>query len=644
MSEQRTYVTTPIYYVNDRPHIGHAYCSILADTYRRYCEFFGEETYFLTGTDEHGQKVQEAAEARGISPRAHVDELHQTFKNLLPEILAAPNDFIRTTEPRHVKVVQNALNALFEKGDIYLGTYEGWYSARAERFWTEKDLVDGKCPDSGGPVERVQEDNYFFRMSAYQDKLIEFMEANRDWVVPSSRWTEVRSFLKQPLEDLSISRPKARLSWGIPLPFNEDYVTYVWFDALLNYITAIGYGVDDEMFQRWWPASHHFIGKDILTTHTVYWGTMLMAMGLPLPKRICATGWWLIDNTKMSKSLGNVIDPLSLKDRYGPEVLRYFLMRDMVIGLDASFSEEALVRRNNSDLANDLGNLVRRALSLVERYFDGKIPEPGPAGDEDAPLQDLVNALPEIVITKVREFRLHESIEECMQVVRAMNRYIDHTAPYKVIKDDEARAGEILRNIVEGLHVVATLLKPLMPNRMDTLLGYLGVTNHVDQIQNLRFGLLKPGTVVNTGEVLFPKYVFERPEEEPEVEPQSKDKKTKEKSSSEEAPGEASFEDFLKLQIRTAKVLSAERIKGSEKLLKLLVDAGDTEPRTVVAGVAESYAPEDIPGKHIVIVANLKPRKIFGVLSQGMALLAAPEGKMSFIEPSGEVPPGTPIQ
>ena len=643
MSEQRTYVTTPIYYVNDRPHIGHAYCTILADTYRRYCELFGEETYFLTGTDEHGQKVQEAAEARGISPRQHVDELHQTFKGLLPEILAEPNDFIRTTEDRHVKVVQKALNDLFEKGDIYLGTYEGWYSARAERFWTEKDLVDGKCPDTGGPVERVQEDNYFFRMSAYQDKLIEHMEKNREWVVPSSRWAEVRSFLKQPLEDLSISRPKERLSWGIPLPFNENYVTYVWFDALLNYITAIGYGEDEAMFERWWPASHHFLGKDILTTHTVYWGTMLMAMGLPLPSKLCATGWWLVDNTKMSKSLGNVIDPLSLKDRYGPEILRYFLMRDMVIGLDASFSEEALVRRNNSDLANDLGNLVRRTLSLVERYFAGKVPEKGPEGEEDAALQEQINKLPEIVVSKVRNFRLHESIEECMQVVRAMNRYIDHTAPYKVIKEDEARAGEILRNILEGLHVVASLLRPLMPERMTTLLSYLGVDTPADRIEGLTFGLLKSGTGVNTGEVLFPKFVFEAPEEEAPA-PKKTEKKQKSEKGSKTGSGEATFEDFQKIQILSAKILSAEKIQGSDKLLKLQVDAGEPEPRTVVAGVAESYEAETLPGKDIVIVANLKPRKIFGILSQGMALLASPGGKMSFIQPSADVPPGTPVQ
>ncbi|MBR57622.1 MAG: methionine--tRNA ligase [Myxococcales bacterium] len=640
---KRSYFTTPIYYANGRPHIGHAYCSVLTDTFRRYHALFGYETHFLTGTDEHGQKVQKSAENAGVSPAEYVDKMSQAFRDLLPDLHVENDDFIRTTEPRHTEIVREALQSLYDKGDIYQNQYEGWYSERAERFWTEKDLVDQKCPETGGPVERVSEKNYFFRMSKYQPQLIEHLEKNRDWIVPASRWQEVRSFLENPLLDLSISRPKSRLSWGIPLPFDEDFVTYVWFDALLNYCSGIGLYRDDQRFQTWWPHANHFLGKDILTTHSVYWGTMLLALDLPLPKRLVTTGMWLIDNTKMSKSLGNVVDPLSLGDKYGAEVLRYFLMRDIVIGLDASFSEEAVVRRNNSDLANDLGNLLRRTITLVERGFDSKIPAPGPSGDEDAELEQLINAVPRVVEEHIMSHRLHDAIEQTMQVVRAMNRYIDHTAPFKVVKEDPARAGETLRHILEGLHVVANLLHPIMPEKMNELLSNLGCAGPVKTAQELHYGMLEAGTPIKAGPPLFPRLEFEAPPES-EAPPKKAEKKAKPTPKPDPGDGMASFDDFLKLQLVTATIVTAEPIEGAEKLLKLTVDAGEESTRTVVAGIAKSYAPDDLPGTSIVLLANLQPRKIFGVLSQGMVLLAESDNRMVFVQPAEALPTGAKIR
>ena len=642
----RTYFTTPIYYVNDRPHIGHAYCTVLADAYSRFFRLFGHETFFLTGTDEHGQKVEKAAAERGVTPEQHVDELHVAFKSLWPELHIEPNDFIRTTEPRHEAVVRRALQEIYDRGEIYLGSYVGWYSVRAERFWTEKDLVKGRCPDTGGPVERVEEQNYFFKMSAYQDRLIAHLEANRDWIVPASRWQEIRSFLDRPLQDLSISRPKSRLKWGITLPFDEDYVTYVWFDALLNYCTAVGLYSDETRFEQWWQGAHHFIGKDILTTHAVYWPTMLMALGLPLPARICATGWWLIDNTKMSKSLGNVVAPLSLRERYGTDVLRYFLMRDMVLGLDASFSEEALVRRNNSDLANDLGNLLRRALTLVSRHFDGRVPAQGPEGPEDSELKAQLSALPSLVEEKVRGYRLHDAIEEILQAVRAMNRYIDHTAPFKVIKSDPPRAGEILRNVLQGLRLVALLLRPIMPERMTELLGRVGVDDPSAEPRPPRFGDLPSGRPVSEGDPLFPRREFVPPEPEPAKPEQKPAPAPAPKKKTEEAPAEPEiieFADFVRLNLVVAKVLTAVAVPKSKKLLKLTVDAGDPEPRTLMAGAAEAYSPEDLLGRSVVMLKNLRPRKIFGIESQGMVLMAEDGDRLVLLEPAADVPPGTPI-
>ena len=606
----KRYNTTPIYYVNDRPHLGTAYTTVLTDVITRWQQLMGAETHFLTGTDEHGQKVQRAAEARGIEPQVHCDEMHAEFRSLWPELHIANNDFIRTTEPRHTKVVQDVLAQLHEQGLIYAKQYGGWYSVSEERFWTAKDLVDGNCPMSGKPCEWIEEKNYFFRMSNYQDALIAHIEQNPTFIMPEFRRNEVLGFLRKPLEDLCISRPKSRLSWGIELPFDTEYVTYVWFDALLNYLTGLGYPSDPN-WKSWWASSTHIIGKDILTTHCVYWPTMLMGMGVPLPQHILAHGWWMMNDAKMSKSRGNVQDPLALKDSYGVDVFRYFLIRDMSVGTDSSFSEEALVTRNNTELANDLGNLLNRTLNMVEKRFDGRVPAPTPnVAEEDDEVRTLINGLPARVTGHINEYKTHLAVGECMAVIRRLNKYLNDTAPFKVVKTDPERAGAIIRLVLEGLQVAAHWLRPVMPETMNELIRRLGGQS----------GSIQTGASIDKGEPLFPKYEFEAPEDtadEPETSASTKGKPM------------IQYDDFTKLDLRIAQIVSAEPIEGSDKLLKIQMDLGE-ESRQVVAGIAKSYTADKIVGRRVVVLTNLKPRKVFGVESQAM-ILAAQDGDSLFV-------------
>lgn len=646
MSRSPKYLTTPLYYLNAKPHIGHAYCSILVDAVARYERLFGGETYFLTGTDEHGQKVDKAAQARGMEPQAHVDELHLAFKDLWPTLNIAYDDFIRTTEPRHKQVVTGFLQKLWDDGEIYADDYEGWYSTTAERFFTEDELVDGRCPDSGGEVTHIKERNYFFKMSKYEDALRQHITSTPDFIRPPHRANEVLGFLDKGLGDLCISRPKERLSWGIPLPFDAEYVTYVWFDALSNYVSALGWsstGESSKAFDDWWPGANHFIGKDILTTHCVYWTTMLLALGIPLPKHIIATGWWLSDDRKMSKSIGNVVDPLGMKDVYGPDVLRYFLLRDMVIGLDSNFSEEALVRRNNSDLANDLGNLARRAAGLVTRYFDGLVPEPGAPTDDELAVMNAAKGLAANLMGWVDKLQIHQAIEETMQFVRQLNKYMTDTAPFKTIKTDPQAAARSLYTVVEGLRHAATVLGPVMPVKMAELVAGLGV-EPVERLDDLTWGGVAPGTKLGLETALFPRRDLPV-SAEAEATPPKKKKKAKAaaKAAPVAADGNIDFDHFMKVELVAADVIEAEKVEGSDKLLKLQVSLGD-ETRQVVSGIAEHYSAESMVGKQVVLVKNLAPRKIFKIVSQGMIIAAdTADGGLALMAPTPRVPAGTRI-
>ncbi|HBN45617.1 MAG TPA: methionine--tRNA ligase [Candidatus Marinimicrobia bacterium] len=599
------YITTPIYYVNDKPHIGHAYTTILADVLARYHKAEGNEVFFLTGLDEHGQKVQQAAEERGVSPKEHCDEMAPRFLELWEKLHIENDDFIRTTEGRHVKVVQDILQTVFDNGDIYEDEYEGLYSVSEERFITEKEAESGEFRD----IKKLQEKNYFFKMSKYQQALIDHINDNPNFIQPEHRKNEVLGFLRKPLGDLCISRPKSRLNWGIDLPFDNNFVTYVWFDALINYVTAAGFGVDDESYNKWWPCEYHLIGKDILTTHAVYWPTMLMSAKMPLPKSIFAHGWWLSGESKMSKSLGNVVNPLDLIEEYGVDPVRYYLMREMVLGQDASFTMESFIKRYNSDLANDYGNLLSRVTKLIQSNFGGIVPD---SGKKEGTEQDVIVSA-ERTISNVQSLinamKVNEAIEETLQFIRGVNKYMEDQAPWKLVKENKDSAGRVLYTAAEALRIGTLLLSPVMPHRTGVVLE-----TFKDEGKELRWGKLAPGTELQKHTPLFPRINIKK-EKTPKVD---EDKNT------------VTYEDFKNLGLKTAEVLSAEKVEGADKLFKLQIKLGDEE-RQIVAGIAEHYSPEELIGKMIVVVSNLEPAKIRGVESKGMLLAASRKKDLSLI-------------
>jgi len=599
------YLTTPIYYVNDKPHIGHAYTTILADVLTRFHRNSGEDVFFLTGLDEHGQKVQQAAEKHGVDPQKHCNEMAPRFLKLWENLHIQNDDFIRTTEKRHVDVVQHILQKVYDKGDIYEDEYEGLYSVSEERFITKKEADSGEFRD----IKELKEKNYFFKMSNYQQALIDHIKNNSDFIQPKHRKNEVLGFLKQPLEDLCISRPKSRLGWGIELPFDSDYVTYVWFDALINYITAPGYNVNEENFNKYWPANYHLIGKDILTTHSVYWPTMLMSANIPLPQAIFAHGWWLIGESKMSKSLGNVVDPLGLIEEYGVDPVRYYLMREMVLGQDASFTIESFIKRYNSDLANDFGNLLSRISNLLKKFFDSRIPQDEDDSAEGLDVKSKAVETVAIVWEKIEVMRVNEAIEIILQFVRSINKYIETKAPWKLAKEEPEIAGKVLFTAAEALRVSAILLSPIMPNRTQTVLETLGATE-----SGLDWGGLTSGIEVKLHDPLFPRINIKKLENS--VENHGK---------KEELENVITFDEFQNVELKTAKILKAEKVDGADKLLKLQIKVGD-EQRQIVSGIAQFYPPEELVEKMIVVVTNLKPATIFGIESNGM-LLAAKNGK-----------------
>ena len=490
------YITTPIYYVNDKPHIGHAYTTILADVLSRYYRQLNVETFFLTGLDEHGQKVQEAAKKLGVNPKKHCDTIAPRFNDLWEKLHISNDDFIRTTEERHKKVVKKILQIVMDKGDIYEDEYEGLYSVSEERFITEKEAESGNFRN----IKKLKEKNYFFRMSKYQKKLIEHIHSNPKFIQPDYRRNEILGFLKNPLNDLCISRPKSRLSWGVELPFDKNYVTYVWFDALINYITAAGYSSNKTLFKKLWPVSYHLIGKDILTTHAVYWPTMLMSVGIELPKSIFAHGWWLMGDSKMSKSLGNIINPMDLIDKYGVDPLRYYLMREMVVGQDANFTLESFIQRYNSDLANDFGNLLSRVTTLIHKNYSGEIPDPGKLSDQELSIKHKSKHLQSTVKTLIDDMKINEAIEQIMQFIRHVNRYMEQNTPWKMVKENKLEAGRVLYTAGEALRISAILLSPIMPNRTLILLEALN-----SERDECSWGGLSVGAKLNKHTPLFPR-------------------------------------------------------------------------------------------------------------------------------------------
>lgn len=642
------YVTTPIYYVNDRPHIGHAYTTVLADVLTRYHRLFGDESYFLTGTDEHGQKVEQAARKAGMEPQAHCDLYAARFKDAWAALGVGYDQFIRTTDPAHKAFVRSQIQRLHDAGDIYEKEYEGWYSTGEERFFTEKELVDGKDPISNRPVELIREKNYFFKMSKYQTWLVDHIEKRPDFIVPEFRRNEVLGFLRQPLSDLCISRPKSRLSWGIPLPFDEDYVAYVWVDALLNYWSAV-------QDRKWadgsatWPATVHLIGKDILTTHCVYWTTILRALGAPQPEHILAHGWWMKDGQRMSKTTGNVVDPIEVSAKFGPDVFRYYLMRDMVVGQDGDFTDAAFAATHNADLANDLGNLFSRTHKLVEQHFAGVVPAPGAPRDADRAIIDALDGLFPAVEAELRAFRVDAAVKKVIAHVRELNRYIDAAAPWRLSKTDLPATATVLYHILDGLRAAALLLSPVMPTKTAKLLELLGIPGAPTGDWK-RAGALPAGVKLAPVESLFPK--IELPEAGVALPATANDAKAKANppaAPKAEAVGEGlvSVDDFFKTRLVSARILSAEPVEGTDKLVKLSVDAGEGAPRTVVAGIRLHYAPEALVGRQIVLVANLPPRKLKGIESRGMLLCAKmkTEGgeKLVLISPESEAAPGSPV-
>lgn len=654
MDNKKTYyITTPIYYPSDKLHIGHSYTTVAADAAARFKRGQGYDVMFLTGTDEHGQKIQRKATEKGVTPQQYVDEVVAGIRELW-KLLDITNDrFIRTTDQQHVEVVQKIFKRLYDQGDIYKSEYEGWYCTPCESFWTERQLVDGKCPDCGREVELTKEESYFFKLSKYQDRLIKYIEDHPEFIQPQTRQNEMlNNFLRPGLEDLCVSRTS--FDWGIPVSFDEKHVVYVWIDALSNYASALGFLTEnDSDYKRYWPADVHLVGKEIVRFHTIIWPIMLMALGEPLPKQVFGHGWLILEGGKMSKSKGNVVDPVVLVDKYGVDAIRYFLLREVPFGSDGVYSEEALVNRLNSDLANDLGNLLSRTVTMIDKYFGGVLPPYVASGDPlDASLIELAESTTVKVEELMEKLLFSNALTEIWKLVGRTNKYIDETMPWVLAKDEEkkARLGTVLYNLAESLRMTAVLISPFMPNTPLKIFEQLGIQEERLKVWDSvkKFGALKAGAVVKKGEIIFPRVEFakeepvkeEQPKKAANQAPEKKEAVKKEEKAATGQDGYITIDDFAKIDFRVAKVVECEKVEGADKLLKLQLEVG-SERRQVVSGIAKHYKPEDLIGKYVVLVANLKPVKLKGIESNGMILAASNEEVLTLVAPVSEISTGS---
>lgn len=661
------YITTPIYYPSANLHIGHAYTTVAADALARFHRLRGDDTWFLTGTDEHGQKIEQAARAAGKEPLEFVDGIVAGIRELWRVLDITYDDFIRTTEPRHQKVIGDIFTRLWQKGDIYLGRYEGWYCTGCEAYYTETQAKDigYHCPDHDKPLERVGEDAYFFRLSAYADRLREHIERNPEFVQPPSRRQEMLSFIDQGLEDLCVSRSSFR--WGIPVPFAPGHVVYVWIDALCNYISALGYP-DGERYRRYWPADVHLVGKEILRFHTIIWPIILMALGEPLPRRVFGHGWLVLESGKMSKTRGNVVDPLVLVERYGLDAVRYFLLREIPFGADGYYSEEALVRRTNSDLANDLGNLVHRSLSMLKRFAGGRVPAPARREPVDDEIPALAGEVVESFASSMEDLQISTALAEVWRLVGRLNKYIDEAAPWALRRAGDERVNTVLYQMAEGIRLLSVLLKPVLVRSAPLMWESVGAPRPFAEVtwEDARWGLLPPGSPVKVGEPLFPRRELggavvttphaagpedkagagpareaaaARPAGQAEAGKGEEDRGIRVAEAGEGEEGLVSIDAFRRLDLRVARVTGAERVPGADRLLRLRIDLGGEE-REIVAGIAEHYRPEEVVGRSVVVITNLQPARIRGIESRGMLLAAQEGGRLVLVTTDGDIPAG----
>ena len=641
--KEKFYITTPIYYPSGNWHLGHCYTTVICDAIARFKRMDGFDVFFLTGTDEHGVKIEKRAAENNTTPKAFVDALVGNIKELWKTLGISYDKFIRTTDDYHVEAVQKIFKKLYDSGDIYKAEYEGMYCTPCESFWTESQLVDGKCPDCGRPVEKAKEESYFFRLSKYQDKLIELYQNNPEFISPKSRMNEmINNFIKPGLQDLCVSRTSFK--WGIPVSFDDKHVIYVWIDALTNYITALGYeGKDDSLFKKYWPADLHMVGKEIVRFHTIIWPAILMALGVELPKKVYGHGWLLIGGDKMSKSKGNVVDPFVLSERYGVDAVRYFLLREVPFGSDGVYTNEALLNRTNADLANDLGNLVSRTTAMITQYFGGIIPDGSYREDIDNELVSLCEEALEKVRRDVDNLLIPESLAEIFKLIQRANKYIDETTPWILAKDEskKQRLGTVLYNLAETIRISAVLLSPFMPDTAQRIFDDLQLGKLPDSFDSVKtFGLLESGKPVVKGKALFPRIDVKKELVELEKLAEKHEKKQEKPAESNEEKGLISIDDFSKIELATAKVLTCEKVEKSDKLLKLTLDVGGKQ-RTVVSGIAQYYTPEYMAGKTVVIVKNLKPVKLKGILSEGMILCASNGKDVVFVSPEKEIESGS---